>query len=425
MSLTLRVAIGLVAGLLLGFAVTSSQSQWLVRVPAILEPIGTIFVNAIRVAVIPLVVSSLIAAAAAGEEDTRSISRIGGRALALILSVLVVAALFALAFTLPLIARLNIDLDIVARMKESAVVDAAAQGAPPSFAQWLSDLVPVNVFKAAADGALLPLMVISAGLGLALTQVEQERRAAVVRFFHGIADAFLVLVSYIVKFAPIGVFALAAPLAARMGLAAARALVSYIAILSAAIAVFTVLILYPAAVWWGRKPLRRFTKAAAPAQAVAFSSRSSLASLPAVYEGARAGLALPERIYSLFLPLAASVFRVGAVMVPIVGVLFLAKIYGVMLNSWQLATVTVMAVATSLTSPGIPGGGVLVIAPVLAAVHVPAAGIGLLLAVDTIPDMFRTAANVTGWLCVGSILSRGAAATPKLRAKSAVGTHDE
>ena len=130
---------------------------------------------------------------------------------------------------------------------------------------------------------------------------------------------------------------------------------------------------------------------------------------------------MPERIYNLFLPLAASVFRVGAVMVSIVGVLFLAKIYGVVLNSWQLATLTVMAVATSLTSPGIPGGGVLVIAPVLAAVHVPAAGIGILLAVDTIPDMFRTTANVTGWLCAGSILRRGAAVTPKLGAPATVG----
>jgi len=119
--------------------------------------------------------------------------------------------------------------------------------------------------------------------------------------------------------------------------------------------------------------------------------------------------------------LAASVFRVGAVMVPIVGALFLAKLYGVMLNSWQLATVTVVAVATSLTSPGIPGGGILVIAPVLASVHVPAEGIGILLAVDTIPDMFRTTANVTAWLCVGSILSRGATARPKLVAQSAVG----
>jgi Na+/H+-dicarboxylate symporter len=164
MSLTLRVAISLVAGLLLGFAISSSHSPWLVRIPAILEPIGTVFVNAVRVAVIPLVVSSLIVGIAAGDSDARSIGRLGGRALALILAVLLVAALFALAVTLPLIARLNIDTSIVARMKEGAVVDAAAQASPLSFAQWLSDLVPVNVFKAAADGALLPLMVVSVGL---------------------------------------------------------------------------------------------------------------------------------------------------------------------------------------------------------------------------------------------------------------------
>jgi Na+/H+-dicarboxylate symporter len=333
MSLTLRVTISLVAGLLLGFAISSSDSPWLVRIPDVFEPIGTVFVNAIRVTVIPLIVSSLIVGVAAGDSDARSIGRLGGRALALMLSMLLVAALFALAFTLPLIARLNIDTSIVARMKAGAALDATAQGSPLSFAQWLSDLVPANVFKAAADGALLPLMVVSVGLGLALTQVERERRAAVVQFFHGIADAFLVFVSYIVKLAPIGVFVLAVPLAARMGVAAARTLASYIAILSAALVMFTVLILYPTAILWGRVPLWRFAKAAAPAQAVAFSSRSSLASLPAVYEGARVGLGLPERIYNLFLPFAASVFRVGAVMVQIVGVLFLAKIYGVTLDS--------------------------------------------------------------------------------------------
>jgi len=140
MSLTLRVAVSLVAGLLLGFAISSSQSQWLVRIPAILEPIGTVFVNAVRVAVIPLVVSSLIVGIAAGDSDARSIGRLGGRALALILAVLLVAALFALAVTLPFIARLNIDTSIVARMKEGAVVDGTAQASPLSFAQWLSDL---------------------------------------------------------------------------------------------------------------------------------------------------------------------------------------------------------------------------------------------------------------------------------------------
>ncbi len=194
---------------------------------------------------------------------------------------------------------------------------------------------------------------------------------------------------------------------------------SYIAILSAAIAAFTVLILYPAAMLWGRVPLSRFTEAAAPAQAVAFSSRSSLAALPAAYEAARTGLALPEDIYKLFLPLAASIFKVGAPMVQIVGVLFLAKIYGVILTPWQLATITVMTVATSLTAPGIPlGGGIIVMAPVLTSANLPVAGIGILLAVDTIPDMFRTTANVTGWLCVGSILSRGTAVTRKSEPQS-------
>jgi len=227
-------------------------------------------------------------------------------------------------------------------------------------------------------------------------------------------------VSYVVKLAPIGVFALAVSLAARMGTAAAGALVSYIAILSADVAAFTLLILYPAALLWGRVPLSRFAKAAAPAQAIAFASRSSLAALPAAFEGARVGLGLPEDIYNFFLPLAASMFRVGAAMVQTVSVLFLARLYGVVLNPLQLATIMVTVVATSLTVPGIPGGGIIVMAPVLTSANIPAAGIGILLAVVTIPDMFSTTANVTGWLCVCSILSRGAAAKPKVEAQSAI-----
>ena len=244
---------------------------------------------------------------------------------------------------------------------------------------------------------------------------------AVVGFFQGIADAFLVLIRYIVKLAPIGVFALAVSLAARMGAAAAGVLAFYIALLSAIAAAFIVLVLYPAAVLFGRVRLSRFVRAAAPAQAVTFASQSSLAALPAVYEGVRTVLALPEDVYDLFLPLAASMFRVGGPMVQVVGVLFLAKLYGVALSSGQFATITVMAVVTSMTIPGVPGGGVIVMAPVLTMMNLPVAGIGILLAVDTIPDMFRSTANVTGWLCVLSILSRDAAATSKVAKQSVAG----
>ncbi len=117
MSLTLRVAIGLVAGLLLGFAVSASHSPWLMRVPSFFDPIGVVFVNAIRVAVIPLIVSSLIVGIAASGGDARKISRLGGRALALVLSMLLVAAVFAGAVAFPLFARLNIDKSVVARLK--------------------------------------------------------------------------------------------------------------------------------------------------------------------------------------------------------------------------------------------------------------------------------------------------------------------
>jgi proton glutamate symport protein len=411
-SFTLRVAIGLVAGLLLGVAVSGSHSPWLMRLPGFLDPIGAVFVNAIRLAVIPLVVSSLIVGIAPSG-NARKISRLGGHALAFMLLALLVAAVFAGAVAFPLFARFNVDANVVARLNESVAAHGAAQAPLPSAAQWFIDLVPANVFKAAADGALLPLIVVSVAFGLALTRVERQRRATVVQFFQGIADAFLVLVEYVVKFAPIGVFALAVPLAARMGAAAAGALAYYVAILSAVSTAFIVLILYPAAVLFGRVPLSRFAKAAAPAQAVGFTSRSSLAALPAVYEGARVGLGLPEDIYNFFLPLAASMFRVGGAMAQIVGVLFLAKLYGVVLNPIQLATITLTVVATSLTAPGVPGGGIIVMAPVLTSANIPAAGIGVLLAVDTIPDMFRTTANVTAWLCVGSMLSRGTAATPK------------
>ncbi|MBV8051130.1 MAG: cation:dicarboxylase symporter family transporter [Acidobacteriaceae bacterium] len=197
-----------------------------------------------------------------------------------------------------------------------------------------------------------------------------------------------------------------------MGVRAAGALAFYVAALSAILAAFTVLILYPAAMLWGRLPLSSFVKAAAPAQAVALASRSSLAALPAVYEGARDTLNLDEEIFNFFLPLAASIFRVGATITQVVGVLFLARLFGIGLNHWQLATIGVLAVTTSLTVPGVPGGGIFVMAPLLTAVNLPAAGLGILLAVNPIPDTFSTTANVTAWLCGSAMLRDRVTGTP-------------
>lgn len=418
MSLVLRVLIGLIAGLLLGVGIASSHSTWLARIPGWLDPVGTIFINAIRLSVIPIVISGLIAGIASGASPA-TMGKLGRRSLVLILGVLLVSGLFGLAVGLPVFSFLHTDKNIVASLTQGA---SAARSAPtpyPSVGQWFVDLVPANIFKAAADGALLPLIIVSIGFGLVLTRVEAQRRAAVVQFFQGVGDAFLALVGYVIKLAPIGVFALAVPLAARMGISIVGTLGYYIATYVVTCTVFTILVLYAAAILWGHTSLSQFFRAALPTQAVAFTSRSSLASLPAAYEGMRQGLGVPENTQNFFLPIAASTFRAGAPMALMIGVLFLAKLYGVVLDPAQLATVLVAAVATSLTAPGVPGGSIIIMAPVLASANIPVAGVGILLAVDTIPDMFRTVANVTGWLSVGSILGLEAA---KSNAATGAGT---
>jgi proton glutamate symport protein len=164
----------------------------------------------------------------------------------------------------------------------------------------------------------------------------------------------------------------------------------------------------PAAAFFGGVSLRSFARAAAPGQAVAISARSSLAALPALIESSRTRLGLPVEITGFFLPLASATFRVGAALGLTTGAVFIARLYGVSLGVPQLVTIVLTAVVTSFSIPGIPGGSIIAMAPVLASVGLPVEGIGILLGVDTIPDMFRTAANVTGQLAAATIVARGA-----------------
>jgi proton glutamate symport protein len=409
MSFTVRVLLGLLAGLAIGIVVSATKIPWMLQIPGIVEPIGQVFINAIRMAVIPLVVSSLIVGVAS-TGDARTIGRLGGRAFVWFLIVLFAAAVFAAALAFPLLNRLNIDPAVAASLRESAArsteTAASSLQQAPTLSRWVTELFPVNVFKAATDGAMLPLIVFSIAFGLALTRVLEDRRQVVLQILRGISDGMLTLVGWVLKFTPIGVFALAIPLAARMGLAAAGALIYYIVLLSAVSVLFIGLVLYPATALIARVPMMRFIRACAPSQAVALASRSSLAALPATLEGTRE-LGLPEEIPNFVIPLSASMFRPGGAIAQVVAVLFVARLYGVALDPSQLATVIVTVVLTTLSIPGVPAGAIIVMAPVLYAVNVPVEGIGVLLGVDTIPDMFRTAANVTGWLGVGSILARG------------------
>ncbi|HUF26495.1 MAG TPA: dicarboxylate/amino acid:cation symporter [Gemmatimonadaceae bacterium] len=422
----MKVLIGLVAGLLAGLLVAWTQSPTLIAFGSAIEPVGTIFINAIRMTVIPLVVASLIVGVASAP-DARAVGRTGSRALFVFLVALAAAAVYTLLLAPPIFAALRIDPAAAAAMRES--VAAAAGTVPdasalPSFAEWLVSLVPANPIRVAADGAMLPLIVFSIVFGLAMTKVEQARRDAVLRGVRGIAEAMLVLVRWVLELAPIGVFALALPLAARMGLAAAGAIAYYVVVVSALCLGFIAL-LYVAAITVGRVPFRMFAQAAAPAQAVAFSARSSLAALPAMIEGATTKLGLKTEITGFFLPLAASVFRIGSVIGMVVGVLFIAALYDVPLGGAQLLTIALTSLVLTFSVPGVPGGSILVMIPVLIAAGLPVEGVAILLAVDTIPDMFRTTLNVTGHMTAATILGRGALAPRPELASAAIAVTPE
>lgn len=415
MSLTTRVLIALVVGLAGGVAIATSGSPALTRAALSVEPLGTLWINAIRMTVIPLVLGSLIVGIT-GAPNAKSIGRVGRGAIVYFLATLFAAAIFSAVIAPPLIDWIPLDPSAIASMRASAATAgstaAAKASSIPTFASWLVDLVPANPVKAAADGALLPLIIFTLLFGLALLALPEERRTPVVTFFQGLGDAALVVVRWVLALAPIGVFALALPLATRMGASAAGALAAFVAAVIGITVAFSLLVLYPVAVVGGRIPLGEFARAILPAQAVAFSSRSSLAALPAMIEIARGRLKLPAEITGFFLPLAASTFRVAGAVAQPTGVLFIARLYGVELTATQLATVVLTVVPTTFSVPGIPAGSIIVMVPILLAAGLPAEGIGILLGIDAITDMFRTASNVTGDMAGAVMLGRQRAEAP-------------
>ena len=407
MSLTVRVLIGLVAGFAAGIAISLVPS--LMGVVPVIEPFGTLFINAIRMTVVPLVFACLLVGVA-DAADARVIGRLGTRSVVVFVLLALTAAVFAVLIGHPLLEFLPIDPAASAALRDVAASSSAATEAGtkqlPTAAQWLVSLVPVNPVEAAADGAMLPLIVFALAFGIALLKLPEQRRVPVISFFRSVFDAMLVLVRWVLELAPYGVFALALPLAARMGISAAGAVAYYMALVALVCALFCAIFLFPAAALLGRAPVRIFARATTPALAVAFSSRSSLAALPVMIEESNTTLRLPAEISSFFLPLATSVFRSGSAAMLTIGVLFVARLYGVELGATQLASVVVTAALVSFSVPAIPSGSILVMVPVMMAAGVPVEGIGILLGIDTIPDMCRTTTNVVGSMSAATIVAR-------------------
>lgn len=401
MTLTIRVLAGLVAGFLLGMLLVEVSPRTAEAAAQFLTPVGVIFVNLIRMTAIPLVAAMLVASLGAMAAPG-GLGRVTIRAAVISVILVAVASAASVLVAAPVLAQVGVDAGAAESLRTTdSGAPPAAQS--PSVAQWFVDLVPQNVVRAAADGAMLPVILFAVLFGLALGQLPDEGRGAVLRIAEGVVEVMQRMVSWILQLAPVGVFALAVPLSARLGASFAGAALAYVGLVVVMTVAAVVVMLYPLGVLWGRMRPAAFAAFLAPAQAIAFASRSSLASLPAAIASAeREGLA--PGLSRFVLPLAVSVFHFGAAIAQTVGVLFLANLSGVRLDGAALATVVVAVVLATYAVPSIPGGSIITLVPVLAAAGLPIDGIGILLALDTIPDMFRTTANLTGAMTLVAIL---------------------
>ncbi|HEY4306913.1 MAG TPA: dicarboxylate/amino acid:cation symporter [Gemmatimonadaceae bacterium] len=398
----IRALLGLTLGLIVGALIVWSNSSGARMFATAMDPVGTLWVNALRMTVVPLVVSLLITTLAENEGGTM-FGVLGRRALFVFLALLIGMAIVGLALAPPIYSRLTVDPAASASLHATAAANMPAT-TPPTFATWFTGLVPANVVKAASDGAMLPLIVFAVIFGLALGRVEQTYRTALVSFFRAIAGAMLAVVQWVLLLAPIGAFALAVTVATHLGNATAYVILFYI-VSHCALLLVLALLLYAIIPVVTRTPIARYAKALLPAQVVVITTRSSLAALPVMLDRAVSVLGLPSNVASFALPLGVSLLRASTGLSYVVYALFLGKLYGIPLGFGQLLFVATIGIVMSFSVPGIPSGGLLIAAPYFQMIGLPPQGIGILIALDAIPDIFKTLVIVQSHMSAALVLS--------------------
>ncbi|MEL7198341.1 MAG: cation:dicarboxylase symporter family transporter [Pseudomonadota bacterium] len=387
--------IGLGAGVLLSSA---SLPEWLTEIIALT---GTLWLRALQMTIIPLV-ASLLVLGLTQMIEAASAGRAARRFIMLVLGVAISGGLFT-ALVLPsLLAAFPIPKDA------AFFISDGAQGGQevPGALEFLKSLIAPNIIAAAAETAMLPLTVFFALFAIALSRLPSQQSASLLGFFHALANAMLLIIGWVLWLAPIGVAALAFGVGMRSGSGAFAALAHYIVVVSAMGGFIFVLAYVLATVLGGIGPLR-FARGILPSQAVAVSTQSSLASLPAMLDSA-ARLRLRPSTAEFVLPLAVAIFRATSVAMNLAVALYVAELAGITVSFPLMLVGIAVAVIISVGSVSLPGSisFVVSIGPIAIAMGVPVEPLALLVAVEMIPDIMRTLGNVTMNLAVTSAVDR-------------------
>ncbi|MET0251163.1 MAG: cation:dicarboxylase symporter family transporter [Novosphingobium sp.] len=400
--MSLAIFAALVVGLGLGTALSGNRAA-LDPLLGVARPIGRLWLDALTMTVVPLVFGLLVSGIASAAESASG-GKVAQRALLWFAALLLAAcALSAVVVSLLLAAW-------PAAATGPLLGEGAASPVAAPAAEWAANIIPANPIKAAADTAMVPLVVFALLFGFAVTRIAEPLRQSLVVTFRAIVETMLVIVQWVLWLAPLGVLALAFAVGAQLGLGAAGTLLHYVAIVATSCLAAGILAAIVAIVV-GRLSVIGFLRAAFPAQVVAVSTQSSLASLPAMIEAAPA-LGVGREAAGVVLPLAVSIFRVASAAANLAVAIYLADIHAVPLSLPTLAMGVIVAAAVSLAAVGLPAqvSFFATIAPVCVAIGAPITLLPVLLAVESIPDIFRTFGNVTADLAVTRLAGR---ATPR------------
>ncbi|MFN2308926.1 MAG: dicarboxylate/amino acid:cation symporter [Gammaproteobacteria bacterium] len=419
MKLHWQIFIALLLAVMVGSAVGESGSLFGIRFVTLFEFVGALFLNALKMLIVPLIVSSIITGIA-GVGQSRDFGRLGGKTLLYYFSTSLIAILIGLSLV-NLIepgivdgepAREHIGLSADG---ESVAAQIEGRGAGDVVDVFLR-MIPPNIVAAAAEGQMLGLIFFSLLFGYFMTRIGEPYADYVHGFWRGVFETMLLITDWVMKFAPLGVFALVAKVVATTGSAAFAPLLSFFLTVLLALAVHILLVM-PLLLWsLGRvNPLHHY-QAMAPALLTAFSTASSSATLPVTLDCMERRAGVSNRTSSFVLPLGATVNMDGTALYECVAVIFIAQAYGVDLSFTQQFMVVVIALLTSIGVAGIPAASLVAITVILSAVGLPIEAVGLILAVDRVLDMCRTAVNVFSDTCGGIVIARSEGERPLQRA---------
>ncbi len=411
--LWLQVLIGMALGIGTGLLLAPS-SGWLSAgtsniVSSWLALPGQAFLASIKFVVVPLVLASVIRGIAAGE-NPELVGKIGIRTVAFFIGTTIIAVAIGLGCAFLIEPGSFIDRAEIGPMLNAPVAPTTGVAKPAepltAIPGQIVGILPTNLLAALAEGEMLHIVVGSAILGIAMLSLPVAQSKPLLDLLGGLQAICMVIVKWVLRFAPIAVFGLMADIAARVGLKAIVGMAAYVATVVAGLLILFAVYLLIIAIFARRSPLT-FLKHSREALLLAFSTSSSAAVMPLSLQTAENRLNVPSAVSRFVIPLGTTINMGGTALYQAVAAIFLAQVFGIPIGVMGILLIVMMAVGAAIGSPGTPGVGIVILASILESVGIPAAGIVLILGVDRLLDMCRTVVNVAGDLVACVVIGAG------------------